>query len=111
MENGCAPRAIARRVSVFRLMRGGMQAWILSLAALLGCAFPCHAGGLVIQAPNLSVTPGSSGTFDVLLLNTNSSGGDSFNVAGDTIQLSLTGPLNVAFTDATIGTTAAPYIY
>jgi len=88
-----------------------MQAWILSLAAHLGCAFPCHAGGLVIQAPNLSVTPGSSGTFDVLLLNTNSSGGDSFNVAGDTIQLSLTGPLDVAFTDVTIGTTAAPYIY
>ena len=78
--------------------------------SVLGCAFPCHAG-LVIQAPNLSVTPGSSGTFDVLLLNTNSSGGDSFNVAGDTIQLFLTGPLDVAFTDVTIGTTAAPYIY
>ena len=107
MENGCAPCAIARRVSVFGMMRGGMQAWILSLAALLGCAFPCHAG-LVIQAPNLSVTPGSSGTFDVLLLNTNSSGGDSFNVAADTIRLSLTGPLDVAFTDVTIGTTTAP---
>ena len=110
MENGCAPRAIARRVSVFGLMRGGMQAWILSLAASSAAPFPVTRD-LVIQAPNLSVTPGSSGTFDVLLLNTNSSGGDSFNVAGDTIQLSLTGPLDVAFTDVTIGTTAAPYIY
>jgi hypothetical protein len=72
---------------------------------------PCSAGGLVIQAPNLTATAGSSGTFDVLLLNTNAAGGDSFHVAADSLGLSLSAPVSITFTDVTINTVAAPYIY
>ena len=78
--------------------------------AVLERAVPCSAEGLVIQAPHLTTTAGASGSFDVLLLNTNPAGGASFNVAADSFQLSLSGPLSVTFTDVTINT-VVPYIY
>jgi hypothetical protein len=83
----------------------------LVLAAILGPAAPCPAAGLVIQAPNLTAPVGSSGSFDVLLVNTNPAGGASFNVAADSLQLSLVGPLSATFTGVSINTVAAPYIY
>src|SRR5271157_468429 len=55
----------------------------VALAAIIGGAVPCSAGGLVIEAPNLTATAGSSGSFDLLLVNTNSPGGTSYDVAGD----------------------------
>ena len=76
----------------------------------LGVASPCRAGGLVIEAPNLTVTPGSSGSFDVLLVNTNAAGGASYGVSLDGLDLALSGPAGVSFTDVTINTTV-PYIY
>jgi hypothetical protein len=80
------------------------------LLAVLGRAVPCHAEGLVIQAPDVTATAGSHGSFDVLLLNTNPVGGASFDVAADSFQLSLSGPLSVTFTDVSINT-VVPYVY
>ena len=71
----------------------------------------CAASGLVIQAPDLTATPGSSGSFDLLLLNVPGSG--SFTVSADQFTLSLSGPLGIHFTDVSIATdpVAAPYIF
>ncbi len=71
----------------------------------LGFGASCRAD-LVIEAPNLTVNPGSSGSFDVLITST----GGSFNVASDTVELSLTGLSSVSFTNVSIAT-ATPYIY
>jgi hypothetical protein len=83
----------------------------LVLAATLGWAGVCRADGLIISAPDLTATPGSSGSFDVLLTNTNSAGGASYDVAVDSFQLALSGPLAASFTDVSINTVAASYIY
>jgi hypothetical protein len=82
----------------------------LVLTATLGRAVTCLAEGLVIEAPNVAALPGSSGSFDLLLVNTNPAGGASFDVAADSIQLFLAGPASVTFTDASINT-IVPYIY
>ena len=85
----------------------------LLLILLATCACPavsCRAAGLVIQAPDLMVTPGSSGSFDVLLTNTNAAGGASFGVSLDSLDLALSGSPGIAFTNVTIDT-VAPYIY
>ncbi len=65
----------------------------VALAAIVGGAVPCSAGGLMIEAPDLTATPGSSGSFDLLLVNTNSRGGAGYDVSGDQFILSLSGPL------------------
>jgi hypothetical protein len=83
---------------------------MLVLTASLGPAVPCRAAGLVIEAPNVTAGPGSTGSFDLLLVNTNPAGGASFNVAADSLELSLVGPLSVTFTDVSINT-IVPYIY
>ena len=63
------------------------------LTAILGHSVPCRAD-LVIEAPNLTnLAPGSSGSFDVLLVNTNPAGGLSYDVAADSLGLSLVCPL------------------
>jgi hypothetical protein len=81
------------------------------LAAILGPAVSCCVAGLVIEAPNLgAVAPGSSGSFDLLLMNTNALGGASYDVAADSFGLSLVGPLSVTFTGVSINT-VVPYIY
>ena len=82
----------------------------LVLAAALGRDVPCRAAGLVIEAPGVPATAGSSGSFDVVLVNTNPAGGASYDVAANSIGLSLSGPLGVTFTDVSINTTV-PYIY
>ena len=79
--------------------------------ALVRCATPCLAGGLMIEAPDLTVTPGSSGSFDVLLVNTNPTGGDSYNIAADQFMLTVSGPLDIQFTSESINTVSAPYIF
>ena len=77
----------------------------------LGPAVACRAsGGLVIEAPDLTVAPGSVGSFDVLLVNTNAAGGASYAVSGDSLELMLSGSPGIAFTDVTINT-MVPYIY
>jgi hypothetical protein len=93
----------------------GQGTWLaLSVALLLtvtlGHTDPCRAGGLVLEAPNLTVAAGSSGSFDLLLVNTNLAGGGSFDIAADSFGLSVGGPLSITFTDVSINT-IAPYIY
>ena len=80
------------------------------LATCAGPAVSCRAAGLVIQAPDLMVTPGSSGSFDVLLTNTNAAGGASYGVSLDSLDLALSGSPGIAFTNVTINT-IVPYIY
>jgi len=80
------------------------------LAMSLGPALTCRAGGLVIEAPNLTVSPGSSGSFDVLLINTDPAGTAGYPVSLDSLELALAGPAGVAFTDVSINT-VVPYIY
>ncbi|MGC8643782.1 MAG: hypothetical protein ACP5XB_28310 [Isosphaeraceae bacterium] len=63
----------------------------------------------MIEAPDLTVAPGSSGSFDLLLVNTSST--DSFDIAGDQFVLSLSGPAGIDFTGVSINTVAAPYIF
>lgn len=82
----------------------------LVLAAALGREVPCRAAGLVIEAPNLTAKAGSSDSFDVVLVNTNSAGGASYHVAADSIGLSLLSPLSDTFTDVSLNT-IVPYIY
>jgi hypothetical protein len=83
----------------------------LVLAASLGSGGACRAAGLILAAPDLTATPGSRGSFDVLLTNTNPAGGASYDVAVDSFQLGLSGPLALSFTEVSIATVAAPYIY
>ncbi len=83
----------------------GLLAALVVVAAALGSGAPCRAD-LVITAPNLSVAPGSAGSFDVLITST----GGTFNVASDTVELSLIGLSGVTFTGVSIDT-VTPYIY
>jgi hypothetical protein len=91
-------------LALFRVRRRNLQA-VLALAIAFGVDASCHAG-LVIEAPNITVAPGSSGSFDVVITST----GGSFDVASDTVELSLTGLSSVSFTNVSIAT-ATPYIY
>jgi len=85
----------------------------VALAAIVGGAVPCSAGGLVIEAPNLTATSGSSGSFDLLLMNTNLTGGTSYDVSSDQFVLLLSAPPGITFTGVSIATDplAAPYIF
>ncbi|MGB2611672.1 MAG: hypothetical protein WBC80_22085 [Isosphaeraceae bacterium] len=99
--------------SCWRWVCGLFRVIAVALAAIVGGAVPCSAGGLVIEAPNLTAKPGSSGSFDLLLMNTNLTGGTSYDVSSDQFVLSLSGPLGIAFTAVSIATdpVAAPYIF
>ena len=83
----------------------------VALATSLGLAAPCRAGGLVIELPTLTgVAPGSSGSFDVLLMDTDPVGTPGYNVAEDNFELTLTGAAGFTFTNATVNTSVT-YIY
>jgi hypothetical protein len=77
----------------------------IALAAASWAAPACRAD-LVIEAPDVTLAPGSSGSFDVLITST----GGSFDVASDTVELTLSGLSGVSFTGASIAT-ITPYIY
>lgn len=87
-------------------------AWALGLLACAAWSSPCVAD-LVILAPDLTVNPGDSGAFDLLIENTNPTGGASFDIAAFTAQLTWVGTPGVQFTDVTIDTNpiTAPYIF
>ncbi len=83
----------------------------VALATSLALAAPCRAGGLVIELPTLTnVAPGSSGSFDVLLRDTDPAGSPGYNVAEDNFELTLTGAAGFTFTNATINMSVM-YIY
>jgi hypothetical protein len=75
-----------------------------------------RASGLVIQANGFAVQPDTSGSFDVLLVDTDPAGSPAYHIAGDSIKVSLSAQggsfiSGVSFTNVTINTTSAPYIY
>ena len=80
-----------------------------ALIAIFGEIGTARAG-LVISAPTIAAAPGTSGSFDVVITNDNPVGGDSFFVAGDSLDFALSGLPGVMFTDATIAT-AIPYLF
>ncbi|HKM55049.1 MAG TPA: PEP-CTERM sorting domain-containing protein [Isosphaeraceae bacterium] len=81
----------------------------LGIVAALGIAAPCRAGGLVISAPDITATAGSSGSFLVLITDTDPTGSAPYNVAGDSFELILTGSAGINFTNVTTATDVAPY--
>lgn len=96
------------RADWFLVRRGHLRGvFVLAtvVGAGLGVGAPCRAD-LVIEAPNLTVAPGSSGSFDVLITST----GGTFSVAADDIELDLSGLSSVSFTGISINT-VTPYIY
>ncbi len=106
-------RPIARRGSGREIPVGHRLGGLLLvvLAIGFGPAASCRAAGLVIEAPTLTnVAPGSSGSFDVLLIDTDPSGSPAYNVAGDSLNLALTGSAGFSFTNVTINTFVS-YIY
>ena len=84
--------------------------FLLILMANQGWISPCRAAGLVIEALNFSVLPASSGSFDVLLINTNAAGGTSYDVAADFLDISLSAPAGLTITDVNMST-AKSYIF
>jgi hypothetical protein len=109
MENRETVCASSRVRVDLNLVRGSclrsLLAALVVVAAALGSGASCRAD-LVITAPNVAVAPGSSGSFDVLITST----GGTFNVASDTVELSLLGLSGVTFTGVSIDT-VTPYIY
>ncbi len=85
-------------------------ALVLIVTACPAPSRPARAG-LAIEAPNLTgdvfIPPVHS---DILLMNTNSTGGASFNVASDNLAVSLLGPVDVTITSVSL-TTSAIYIF
>jgi hypothetical protein len=81
----------------------------LGIVAALGPAEPCRAAGLVISAPAITTGAGSSGSFLVAITDTDPTGSTPYNVAGDSFELTLSGPAAITFTDATTATDVSPY--
>jgi PEP-CTERM motif len=100
----------SRRTPLERLGRQLTLALVLVLTVSMGHVAPCRAEGLVVQAPNINALPGTSGTFDVLLINNGAMGQD---IAGDSLVIQLSGSAGntIQFTNATINTVSAPYIF
>jgi hypothetical protein len=94
------PRSCARLVSALAL---------LALVLVLGSPSPCRAA-FVLVAPDVQATPGESGSFDVVVTNTNGPGGPDFDVSAFIMELALSGPPGVQFTSVTINTTI-PYLF
>ncbi len=84
-----------------------LTTFALCFATALAGPAPCRAG-LILEAQNVTSSPGSTGSFDIVILNTDP--GTNFRVAGDSIKIALNGVSGVSFTAATIATTT-PYIY
>lgn len=95
---------MTRRSAAFRLRFCGAIA-----ALLLGSMAAPSRADLIITVNDSVAQPGDTGmTFDVTLTNTGQAGVD---IGGFQVELSVPGASGIHFTDATIATTAAPYIF
>jgi hypothetical protein len=82
-------------------------AWIVAAGLLLFCTVPAQAA-LIVNVQSVSAPAGSNNDMlDVTLTNT---GPGSVIVGAFSFGLSVSTP-NITFTQATIGTTTAPYIF
>jgi hypothetical protein len=77
------------------------------VAILLTLGATRAEASLIFLAPTIDALPGSTGTFDILLENT---GPSSVAIGGFSFGISTTNP-SILFTDATINTVSAPYIF
>ena len=91
---------------------GVRLAFGLTLVLALGCRRWSCPAAMIIEVPSVSVAPGTSGSFNVLLIDTDPINSASHRVAADAVELSLNGPLGVTFTAASIATSgSAPYLF
>ncbi len=90
-----------------------MQRLSMACAAFIFAVFAAadngHAG-IIIEAPSIVATPGSSGSFDVTIHNDNAMGGASFKIGGFSLGLSLSGAPGVNFTAVDI-LTSIGYVF
>jgi hypothetical protein len=82
----------------------------LALALALGPK-SAQAGGLVMSLDNVTGPMAGQGTFDVLLKNTELSGGQSFDVASFSFELVLPSASGVEFSAASTATVSNPYLF
>jgi hypothetical protein len=75
---------------------------LMSVAAAQGAP----PAGLIFEAPTLSAAPGSSGSFDIVIVNPSAS---SFHLAGESVELGISGT-GVEFTN-TDANTLTPYVF
>jgi hypothetical protein len=108
-SKGITMTQLTTEIDLNRPPRIRLLVLLVALIATLVAASPARAG-LVITAPTIAAAAGTSGSFDIVITNNNSVGGDSFQVASDSIDLALSGLPGVTFTDATIAT-AIPYLF
>jgi hypothetical protein len=80
------------------------------LLALTSTPASVHAG-LVMSLDNVTGPTGAQGTFEVLLTNTELSGGQSFGVASFSFDLMIPSASGVQFTGATTATVSNPYLF
>jgi hypothetical protein len=94
--------------------RGASPRMGLALAAAaLGLALstaPPARGAFVVTSPDVMAAPGSSGTFDLTVTNTDGPGGASVDVTAFEVELVLSGLTGVHFDDVTIDT-VIPYLF
>lgn len=90
----------------------GRLAGAVALAALvLGLAPSPSRADLTIQVLDSSAPAGGTGSFDVVLINTDAAGTTPYSVNSFSVEVSVPGGSGVSFTAADTGTTAAPYIF
>lgn len=84
----------------------------MALAVIFLNGATSQAAGLVMSISNSSISaaPGSTGSFEVLLTDTNTTGTTPFYIASDFVDLTSSNSL-VKFTGASINTSIDPYIF
>ncbi len=85
---------------------------VMALAVLFLNGAPAQAAGLVMSISNSSISaaPGSTGSFEILLSDTDTAGSTPFYIASDFVDLTSSNSL-VKFTGASITTSIDPYIF
>jgi hypothetical protein len=82
--------------------------FLLLLTTIAATLFPgLTRADILITAPDVTASPGSSGSFDILLTNTGTNG---VGIGAFSFDIS-TATQAVDFTGASVFTTAAPYVY
>ncbi len=71
---------------------------------------PLPRGGAGDRGAELERAAGASGSFDLVLINTNATGGTSYDVAADSLDIALSGTAGVTITDVTMST-SSNYIF
>lgn len=82
----------------------------LAVVAATAIAAPCRADLQLSLTTPTATAPGSSGTFQVLLSDTDPTGSTPYNVAADSFELTVGASTDVSFTNVTIPTNGT-YIY